>query len=160
MRCKEMENLSIKYELGEIDFFNKMRFEYHLKRCSVCKKKYISILILGTLLCSSTKTYTPNFLKLFFSSELIKYTLLGGLILTSGIGINQVYQKEKINLQKNGIEKNVYKESKNEKIKTKNILEKEMKKEQEGFKIIAVDGDKEVEIIFDKNHLQKSRIEK
>jgi len=85
MKCRDTETLIKKYELGEIDFVEKMILKSHLKRCPVCRKRYASIIALGLLLTSSKKAFSPSLLYYAMQGTLLNY--LAGLVLVGTIGI-------------------------------------------------------------------------
>jgi|JTFP01.1.fsa_nt_gb hypothetical protein len=72
MNCLQINSLAAKYELGELNYFQIKRFESHIRKCSSCKKKYGTILLLGAVLYASSKTFTPSPFKLFISSLFFK----------------------------------------------------------------------------------------
>ncbi len=76
MECKTIDLLAAKYEMGELNYFQVKRFEAHLKKCNVCRKKYKTLILLGAVLYASSKTYTPSTLKLLFSSFLFKIWII------------------------------------------------------------------------------------
>lgn len=165
MRCGDIESLSIKYELGELDFFQKKIFEYHLKKCPVCKKKYASLIVLGVLLFSSKKIYAPSVFKLLISSLIVKVFLVTIFSLSSIVGINEVYNVYKNRLTKNKdlIEKKIIKDLIKEKTYLKADEKPFIKKQEYNNDLIirAVDNDKEIELRIDRNNFEtKSRIEK
>lgn len=83
MKCRDTETLIKKYELGEIDFMEKMILKSHLKRCPVCRKRYASVIALGLLLTSSKKAFSPSLMYYAMQGTLLKY--LAGLIIVGTI---------------------------------------------------------------------------
>lgn len=159
MRCAKVEKLKEKYDLRELDFFTKKAFENHIKKCPKCKIKYGSLLVLGVILGSSQKIYSPNFVKLFFSASLIKYPMIGFFMIGTATVINHSYTQRIVKIERK------YQEERTEINEHKVFVgkdEKEMRKSKskKGIRIIAKEKEKEIEIYFDKDYKIKSRIEK
>ncbi len=87
MECKKIDVLAKKYELGELNYFEKSAFEKHVKSCDNCYKKYRALLLLGALLYASKKTYSPSTIELFFASSAVKIAAIAvtALIFTAAV---------------------------------------------------------------------------
>lgn len=162
MRCQDIENLSLKYELGELDFFQKKSFERHLRKCNKCNKKYASILLLGAMLFSAKKVYSPGIISMLLSTVLVKLSIVAVLVITGTVGGDRLYQtyfEEKIvneiEVNKTIIEaKTEFRKSRTEDNKIKE------KSKKDGMIIRAIEKEKEIEIKFNKNYERIERIEK
>ena len=94
MECIEAAELAEKYEFGEISGYKKKKFEYHIKNCKNCNKKYGALVLLGAVMSSSVKCKevpAGNMLISFIKSKVGVLTVAA--LLT--IGTTAVYISEK-----------------------------------------------------------------
>lgn len=169
MRCADTEKLIKKYELGEIDFLEKRILQKHLERCPVCKKRYAGAMALNVLLAQSAKSATPSLLKNIFGGSLVKY--VAGLITVGIIGVGIIWDNP-TDMQDNMSQ--IQDEAISSEVKTSTDIAKPLltessiqdkaiqdTKKENGFKIRAISGQREIELSIDGENGQiESREEK
>lgn len=163
MECIEAAELAEKYEFGEISGYKKKKFEYHIKNCKKCNKKYGALLLLGAVMSSSVKCKEVPAGNIFLSFLKSKVGILTAATLltvgTTGIYIHEE-NKDDI-LQSTEIQANI------EKNEVMNLEEKSSVNKQNnsqkstGLKIISKYDTKEIEITVDKESFrQNNRVER
>ena len=103
MNCTETAYLAEKYENGNIWWFQKRRFEQHLKECSRCRKKYAALLLLGAVMASSAKSAEIS--AGITASYFIKSKLFMSAIIAIGIGSALLYDGKSDNIKQSKVEK-------------------------------------------------------
>lgn len=162
MECSKIGVLAKKYELGELDYFEKRAFEKHVRSCDKCYKKYKALLLLGALLYASKKTYSPSKIELFFASSAVKIAAITAAVLiftaaihSFGAGFNSEQESAiKTTEIRNG--RNI---DENNSGKTENIKNSSTNKKH--LKITSREDEKEIEIRINRSSMQiESRGEK
>ena len=163
MECIEAAELAEKYEFGEISGYKKKKFEYHVKNCKKCNKKYGALLLLGAVMSSSVKCKEVS-----SGSSLIAFSKSKGGVLTVAaliaVGSTGICLTEK---NKNEVLQNTEIQVNEERNNFTNLEEKNSVKKQNnetkgnGLKIISKYETKEIEITVDKESFrQNNRIER
>ena len=159
MNCTETAYLAEKYENGNIWWFQKRRFEQHLKECSRCRKKYAALLLLGAIMASSAKSAEIS--AGITASYFMKSKLIMSAIIAIGIGSAVLYDGKSDNIKQSKVEKLEVGtvvidmvDEKNSELKTDEIKSNKSSK----FKIISKYEKKEIEITVDKESLKKKKI--
>ena len=90
MECYEFEDMVKKYELGEVNYFQRRAFEKHAEECVQCKEKYSSVLLLGAILYASKKRQTPSIFNFYVTFTMIKIlTAIAGIAFILTVVLNQ-----------------------------------------------------------------------
>lgn len=155
MECSKMSVLAKKYELGELDYFEKKAFEKHARSCDKCYKKYKSLLLLGALLYASKKTYSPSAVEQLFASSAVKIAVIAvaALIFTAAIHtFGTGFNSEQESTVKTAENRSVQNIDENSSSKTGNIKNNITNKKH--LKITSREDEKEIEIRINRSSMQ------
>lgn len=163
MECIEAAELAEKYEFGEISSYEKKKFEYHVKSCKKCNKKYGTLILLGAVMASSVKCKEVSAGNSLIAFSKSKAGILAAATLIA-LGSTAVYTLEK---NKNEVLQNTAIQVNKEQKDFVNLEGKNGVKKQNsypkgnGLKIISKYDTKEIEITVDKESFrQNNRIER